>query len=70
MKAVLRDDCDSFEMVGDGYHDLRPLSALGHTLEFYRALRDRKHGAYSRHYSETVSNLEAVQAEARTKGLL
>lgn len=70
MKARIAEDGQTFELTGEHYYDQRPITALGHTLDFYRGLRDRKGGAYSQHYVETVEQLEAVQREARGMGVL
>lgn len=70
MKARISEDGQTFDLTGDHYYDQRPITALVHTLEFYRELRDRKDGAYSQHYVETVDQLEAVEREARGMGAL
>ena len=70
MKARLSEDGQTFDLTGDRYHDQRPITALGHTLEFYRGLKKRHGAAYAEHYAETVEQLEAVQRQARAMGVV
>lgn len=48
---------------GGGWSGTYPVEDLANQLRFYRGLRDRKNGAYAKHYEETVRGLEALAEE-------
>lgn len=51
-------DGQSFTITLSVWSGIYPIDALPHQLKLYRKLRDRKNGAYARHYEPTVRALE------------
>ena len=52
------EDGHSFTITLSLWSGTYPLDALPRQLKFYRHLRDRKNGAYAKHYEPTVRALE------------
>ena len=59
------EDGQSFTITQSAWSGTYPLDALPRQLKFYRYLRDRKQGAYAKHYELTVRALEEFARRIR-----
>jgi len=67
MRARLIRDGDAVEIAGREWSEVIGTDQLDDRLAFYRSLRDRRGGRYSRFYDETVRELEAVARAIRRR---
>ena len=61
LTATVTADGQHINLRGQLWSETFPASALPHKIAFYEALRDRRGGAYAKHYEPTVKALQRAQ---------
>lgn len=61
LKATITPDARHVDLRGKHWSETFPVERLPEKIALYESLRDRKGGAYARHYAPTVRSLRAAQ---------
>ncbi len=69
-KATVSDDGKQVIMTQDGWLHKVPIANLPAWVRFYRDLRDRVNGKYSKYYAAKVERLEKLESALKKRGQL